>query len=174
MQCVIHCGQASKFTGALLNLLGVPMSDLVLEESASVSHVVQHWVPQWNPLKGPNIRSGLFLSYSVPVPNVNHGYIEGALLTKPVGPSPRPCWSGTSPLLPGLRCRYYYFAGSMSCRATLLYVYRSTGRILQSRRTCSTISWCLGAHTASTDRTHTTYLTPSRSTSSTLAGEPSC
>eukprot|EP01036_Dinobryon_divergens_P049381 gene49381-66168_t len=32
------------------------MNELILEESASANHVVQHWVPQWNPLKGPNIR----------------------------------------------------------------------------------------------------------------------
>lgn len=51
----------SKWTGALLNLMGVPMSDLVMEESVSANHVVQHWVPQWNPLKGPNIRSGCTL-----------------------------------------------------------------------------------------------------------------
>ena len=50
-------GQVSRFTGALLNLLGVPMNALILEESASANHLVQHWVPQWNPLKGPNIRS---------------------------------------------------------------------------------------------------------------------
>ena len=56
-------GQVSKFTGALLNLLGVPMNELILEESASANHVVQHWVPQWNPLKGPNIRSGHCRSY---------------------------------------------------------------------------------------------------------------
>ena len=41
--------------------MGVPMSDLVMEESVSANHVVQHWVPQWNPLKGPNIRSGCTL-----------------------------------------------------------------------------------------------------------------